>query len=98
QKAGAEALEMDPEIFLGILEQVGSGYDYATEVLLLIKSENKEQIRYKIEIADLDYESWRKIPEFEDVRSKLQLDQKLVARAVLAQMKAKRSSKKGKKR
>ena len=98
QTAGADELEMKPEIFAQILELAGSGYDYATELLLLIKSDEKEQIRYKIEIAGLNYDSWRDIPEFADLRKNMQLDQQLVARAMLAQMKAKRTSKKKNKR
>lgn len=97
QKAGAEALEMDAELYRQILLDVGQ-YDYATEFLLLVKSEDKDQIRYMLEIAPLDYEFWRQIPEFANVRKRIQVDQQLVARAVLAQMRAKRAPKKKGKR
>lgn len=97
QKVGAKELEIDTDLYSQILLEIGR-YDYDSECVLLVKSEDREQIRYMLEVVPLDYDFWREIPEFANVRQRINLDQKLVARVVLAQMKAKRTSKKKNKR
>jgi hypothetical protein len=95
QRLGAKELEIDSDVHAGILREVGT-YNFDSEVVLLIKSEHEDQVRYIMEISDLSYDGWRKIPEFANVRIRTQIDQKLAARVELARMKAARSPKKNK--
>jgi hypothetical protein len=95
QRIGAKGLEMDSAIHGGVLREVGS-YDFATEFVLLLRSEDADKIRYQVEVCEIAYDGWRLIPEFDNIRVIVKLEQQQAARMALAQMKAARSPKRNK--
>jgi hypothetical protein len=89
--------EIDPDIYRQLLPLLGSGYDFHSELILLVKHKFQDKIKYVLQTGELTYEGWRGVKSPEEIREQERADQLAVARqlrAVLAQ--GRKSKKKGK--
>jgi hypothetical protein len=98
QEAGAEKLGIDPDIFRQLLNLIGSGYDFKTEFVLLVKTTFESEIKFVVQTGELSYEGWRGVKSPEEIRQQERADQLAVARQLRAILAGKRKSKKKGKR
>ncbi len=86
QQNGLE--EIDRDVFRQLLPLIGSGYDFHSEFVLLVKDNSQGQIKYVLQSGELNYDGWRGVKSPDEIRQQERNDQLAVARqlrAVLAQ-------------
>lgn len=96
QESGAEELGIDPDIFRQLLTIVGSGYNFHSEFVLLIKTTFENEIKFVVQTGELSYEGWRGVKSPDEIREQERADQLAVARQLRAVLKQGRKSKKNK--
>jgi hypothetical protein len=88
--------EIPENIYRQLLPLLGSGYDFHSELILLVKHKFQDKIKYVLQTGLLTYEGWRGVKSPDEIRDQERADQLAVARqlrAVLAQ--GRKSKKKG---
>ena len=86
--------EIDPDIYRQLLSIVGSGYDFHSEFVLLVKYNFQSEIKYVLQTGELTYEGWRGVKSAEEIREQERADQLAVARQLRGVLAQQRKSKK----
>jgi hypothetical protein len=94
QKSGPDLVGATTELFRDLLITVGSGYDFATE-FVLVSPKRGELTTFVAQICPLREDGRKFVRSDEQIKTEVARSQKMIAKAMFEQM---RSQRKGKKR
>lgn len=94
QEAGSEKLGIDPDIFRQLLTLIGSGYDFHSEFVLLVKTTFESEIKFVVQTGELTYDGWKGVKSAVEIREQERADQLAVARQLRAVLAQRRKGKK----